>query len=56
MREIGLVINGQSEMHSPEVLLGITKVEGKWIFGIYEKNDYEWHIHYRKPNSYKKTL
>lgn len=56
IREIGLVVNGQSEMYNPEVLLGVTKIEGKWIFGEYEKNDYEWHIHDKKPNSYSNSL
>lgn len=56
LREIGLVVQGQSEMHNPKVLLGITKADDKWIFGIYEKNDYQWHIHDRKPNSYSNSL
>jgi tRNA (guanine10-N2)-dimethyltransferase len=52
IREIGLVVNGESEMYDPKVLLGITKVQGKWIFGEYEKNNFEWHIHDRKPYKY----
>lgn len=56
IREIGLVISGQSEMHNPKVMLGVTKVEGKWIFGEYERNDYEWHIHDKKPYSYSNSL
>lgn len=56
IRKIGLVINGESKMQSPDVTLGLTKVEGKWIFGIYEKNDYEWHIHDNKPYSYSNSL
>ena len=27
-------------MHEPEILLGITKVNGKWIFGEYNKNSF----------------
>ena len=56
IREIGLVITGQSEMHNPKVMLGVTKVHGKWIFGEYERNDYEWHIHDKKPYSYSNSL
>lgn len=52
IREIGLVINGESEMYDPKIMLGVSKVEGRWIFGVYEKNDYEWHIHDRKPYKY----
>ena len=56
IREIGLVITGQSEMHNPKALLGVTKVDERWIFGEYERNDYEWHIHDKKPYSYSNSL
>ena len=56
IRAIGLIINGQSEMHNPDVTLALTKVNGKWIFGEYERNDYEWHIHDDKPYSYSNSL
>ena len=56
IREIGFVITGESEMHNPKVILGVTKVYGRWIFGKYERNDYEWHIHDKKPYSYSNSL
>ena len=56
IREIGFVITGESEMHNPKVMLGVTKVNGRWIFGEYERNDYEWHIHDKKPYSYSNSL
>jgi len=56
IREIGLVIAGECEMHNPKVMLGATKVDGRWIFGKYERNDYEWHIHDKKPCSYSNSL
>lgn len=56
IREIGLVIIGQSEMHNPKVMLGLTKIDDKWIFGEYERNDYEWHIHDKKPCSYSNSI
>lgn len=56
LRKIGFAIQGQSEMHNPEVLLGITKVEGKWLFGEYNKNSFRWHIHDQKPYSYSNSL
>lgn len=56
IREIGLVIIGQSEMHNPKVMLGVTKVNGIWIVGEYERNNYEWHIHDKKPYSYSNSL
>lgn len=56
LREIGLVVKGQSEMYNPKVTLGVTNVEGKWIFGIYEKNNFEWYSHEKKPYSYSNSL
>jgi tRNA G10 N-methylase Trm11 len=56
LNKIGFVITGEPEMHNPKITLGITKVYGKWIFGKYEKNDYKWHIHDKKPYSYSNSL
>lgn len=56
IREIGLAITGQSEMHDPKITLGLTKICGKWIFGKYERNNYEWHIHDKKPYSYSNSI
>lgn len=54
--KVGFVIDGQSEMHDPKITLGVTKLNGEWIFGEYEKNNYEWHIHDKKPYSYSNSL
>ena len=56
IREIGLIIDGEAEMYNPEITLGLSKVGDKWIFGEYEKNDFEWHIHDNKPYSYSNSL
>lgn len=56
LSKIGFVIKGEPEIHNPKVILGVTRICGKWIFGIYEKNDYEWHIHDKKPYSYSNSL
>ncbi|HCW53320.1 MAG TPA: SAM-dependent methyltransferase [Clostridium sp.] len=56
LKKIGMAINGEANMHSPKIMLGVTKVEGKWIFGEYKKNDFEWHIHERKPYEYSNAL
>ncbi|MEG0295629.1 MAG: SAM-dependent methyltransferase [Clostridium sp.] len=56
VREIGLVITGEAEMHNPKVTLGVAKYEGRWIFGIFERNDYEWHLHDKKPFSYSNAF
>lgn len=56
LSKIGFVIKGEPQMHNPKITLGITKVCDKWIFGKYEKNNYEWHIHDKKPYSYSNSL
>lgn len=56
IRELGLVITGESEMHNPKVNLALTKVNGRWIFGEYQRNDYKWHIHDKKPHNYSNSL
>lgn len=56
LRKVGVAIQGQCEMHNPKVLLGITKINGKWIFGEYNKNSFWWHIHDQKPYSYSNSL
>ena len=54
--EIGFVIIGEPQMHKPKIMIGITKINGRWIFGKYQRNDYEWHVHDRKPYSYSNSL
>ncbi len=54
--KIGFVIIGEPEMHHPKVMIGVAKVNGRWILGEYERNDYEWHIHDKKPYSYSNSL
>lgn len=56
LSKIGFVIIGEPKMHDPKVILGITRVCGRWIFGEYKKNNYEWHIHDKKPYSYSNSL
>lgn len=55
-RDIGFVITGFPDIHNPKITLGVSKVNNFWIFGIYEKNDYKWHSHDHKPNSYSNAL
>lgn len=56
MKDVGFVVNGEPDIANPKIRLGITKFNGKWIFGKYIKNDYEWHIHDSKPCSYSNSL
>lgn len=56
VHDIGFVITGFPNIHNPKITLGISKVHDTWIFGIYEKNNYLWHNHDKKPNSYSNAL
>lgn len=56
VREIGFNIKGEAELHAPQVLLGITKVQDKWMFGEYEKNNCNLPSHDKKPYSYCNAL
>jgi len=53
---IGLAVTGEADMHNPKTVLGVTKVNGNWIFGECEKNNFLWHEHNKKPYSYSNGL
>jgi tRNA G10 N-methylase Trm11 len=36
--------------------VGISKIKDMWILGIYDKNNFEWHVHDRKPYTYSNSL
>jgi len=53
---IGYVVTGEPSIHNPKIIIGISKINDRWILGIYDKNDFKWHIHDRKPYSYSNAL
>jgi tRNA (guanine10-N2)-dimethyltransferase len=55
-RELGTVIRGWADVKNPLVTFGVTCVSGKWIFGTYERNNYQWHRHDKKPHTYSSSL
>lgn len=56
LREVGLVITGEPNIHEPKINIGVTVINNKWFLGIYEKNDFKWHIHDKKPRSYSNSI
>ena len=54
--EIGQRIVGQPSMKSPKIMLGVTRYQGKWFFGISESNDFKWQLHENKPCSYSNSF
>ncbi|MDP4088908.1 MAG: hypothetical protein Q8930_06510 [Bacillota bacterium] len=53
---VGYVIIGEAKLHDPDIVLGITHVNGRWIFGEYEKNNMEWQSREVKPYNYSNAL
>ncbi len=56
MRKIGMAISGIPNISNPKIVLGLIKINEKWIFGIYEKDDCKWLNHDKKPFSYSNAL
>jgi tRNA (guanine10-N2)-dimethyltransferase len=56
VREIGEAIDGDADIRNPRLFFGVTSLRGRWYFGTYEKNTYEWHRHNDKPFSYSNSL
>lgn len=55
-RRIGLELKGEADLIDPQLVFGVMKVNGKWIFGEYVKNEAVWLQHQWKPNSYSTAL
>jgi tRNA G10 N-methylase Trm11 len=55
-RAIGFAINGNADIHDPKIVLGITKINNKWLFGEFEKNNLDWQAREQKPFSYSNAL
>ncbi len=53
---LGSVIDGPIDVVNPKIMLGATKIHGKWIFGEFEKNDNHWQEHNKKPNTNSHSL
>ena len=56
IKKLSMNIVGTHNFKNPEFNFGVTKVNGKWLFGIDNKNDYKWHTHDNKPCSYSNSL
>lgn len=56
LKEIGMRITGVFTIDKPTNLFGLTYLEDRWIFGRLFKNDFKWHEHDNKPNSYSNAL
>jgi len=55
-REIGMIIEGEADVHHPDVTYGLVPLDGRWYFGKYEKNEAVWLHHLKKPREYSTAL
>ncbi|NLM34570.1 MAG: SAM-dependent methyltransferase [Clostridiales bacterium] len=56
IKAIGFTIEGEADIHKPQITLGVTNIDNQWLFGIYEKNNLDWQAHEQKPRSYSNAL
>ncbi len=56
MRDLGYAIEGEFSKDNPSTILRVTKVDGVWYFGLYERNCIEWHQRITKPKHYSIAL
>ncbi|MDE5977038.1 MAG: methyltransferase domain-containing protein [Turicibacter sp.] len=56
LKHIGFLIGGEADMYEPKQLLGLTELNGEWLFGTLEPNSNEWVSHENKPHSYSFSL
>jgi len=56
MRALGFTIEGSFAMSNPLVEFVLTKIEGEWIFGLYQPNPNNWIKRKQKPFNYSNAL
>jgi tRNA G10 N-methylase Trm11 len=54
--QTGYIINGEAQIHDPDIILGLIKAEDKWIFGRLIRSNGIWHEHDKKPRKYSNSL
>lgn len=55
-REIGMIIEGDADVHQPDFTFGLVPFEGRWYFGKYVKSEAVWLHHLKKPREYSTAL
>ena len=55
-REIGMIIEGEADVHQPDVTFGLVPFGGRWYFGTYVKSEPIWLHHLKKPKEYSTAL
>ncbi|TWT25277.1 TRM11 family methyltransferase [Planomicrobium sp. CPCC 101110] len=55
-RQIGAVITGRADVHSPDVTFGLIPFGGRWYFGKSRQSESVWFKHQQKPREYSTAL
>lgn len=55
-RDIGWEIPGEFDLHHPDYLFGVLRLNDRWYFGNLVKNKAVWLHHLNKPHSYSTAL
>lgn len=56
MHDIGYAIEGEFLKNGAKTTLRVTKLEGVWYFGLYQRNSAEWQERISKPHHYSIAL
>lgn len=54
--QFGQAIEGQADMHHPDVTFGLMPYDGRWYFGYYTASEAMWFKHLKKPRQYSTAL
>ncbi|WP_203247031.1 TRM11 family SAM-dependent methyltransferase [Sporosarcina beigongshangi] len=55
-RQIGLCINGEPDLDSPDTVFGVVTLDDKWYFGKLMVSENIWFHHQQKPHMYSTAL
>ena len=53
---MGQAIEGEADMHHPDVTFGLMPLGGRWYFGYYTASEAMWFKHMKKPRQYSTAL
>lgn len=55
-RQIGAVITGRADVHTPDVTFGLIPFGDRWYFGVHQQSEPIWFRHQQKPREYSTAL
>lgn len=53
---LGVSIGGKVNLKTPDIELGVVRIEQKWFLGILQRNEAIWQAHNDKPRQYSTAL